>query len=165
MAELPIRIHVNLTEADLEDFYYHNSRRSILMKMMIACALLVFASQLVKIVMVPDALSDGSWKWILAVLGLFFLMHYSNKMNAQKEYKRNKRLHEAHTYVIGFESVHIKGGPFNTHFQWDKLHDLSESRKCFYIWLNKGSAQIIPKRDMTEVEIEVIRAIKKSKFK
>lgn len=165
MSEAPITINVSLKESDLEDFYYHSARKSILMKMLIACALLVFAAQLIQIVMVPDALERGGWKWCLAVIALFFLMHYSNKHNAQKEYKKNTRLHEPHTYVICEESIHIKGGPFNTIFQWDKLYDMTESRKSFFIWLSKGSVQIIPKREMTKDEVARVSTLRKSKFK
>ncbi len=165
MENSAIIVNVSLTASDLEDFYYHNARRSIVMKMLIACALLIFISQLVRIVMVPGALEDGGWKWLLAVIALFFIMHYSNKRNAQKEFKKNTRLHEPHSYIITEDSIHIKGGPFNTIFQWDKLHDMTESKRNFFIWLSKGSAQIVPKRDMTPDEIEKVRSIRKSRFK
>jgi len=160
----PIIVNVSLTANDLEDFYTHNSRRGILMKMIIACALLVFFSQLIRIVMIPEALEQG-WKWVLAVIGLFFLFYFINKSNAQREFKVNKKLHESHIYVIDEYTVHIKGGPFNTIFQWDKLYNMTESKKSFFIWLNKKSAQIIPKRDMTPEEIARLQAIKKDNFK
>lgn len=134
------------------------------MKMLTACAILIFISQLIRIVMVPEALEQDGWKWILAVIGLFFLLYYINKSNAQKEFKRNKKLHENHIYEISEESIHIKGGPFNTIFQWDKLHNMTESKKSFFIWLSKNSAQIIPKREMTQDEISRVQRIKKSKF-
>lgn len=164
MGNSPIIVNVSLNSEDLEDFYYHNARRSIVMKMLIACALLIFFSQVVRILMVPEALEGGGWKWLLAVIALFFFMYYSNKKNAQKEFKRNKRLQEPHTYIISEESIHIKGGPFNTIFQWDKLHDVSESKRSFFIWLNKSSAQIIPKREMTADEIASFRNIRKIKY-
>ncbi|HCO67055.1 MAG TPA: hypothetical protein DIT04_04750, partial [Dysgonomonas sp.] len=128
------------------------------------CALIVFISQLIRIVYVPEALEQDGWKWILAVIGLFFLLHFVNKSNAQKEFKRNKKLHESHVYLISEDSIHIKGGPFNTIFQWDKLYNVTESKNSFFIWLNKKSAQIIPKRDMTEYEIKRVQEIKKSWF-
>ncbi|MDL2215434.1 YcxB family protein, partial [Dysgonomonas sp. OttesenSCG-928-M03] len=154
MVEPPITISVKLTENDLVDFYTHNARRSILMKLMIVCALLIFFGQLIRILVIPQALYEGSWKWLLAVVGLFFLMYYMNKSNAQKEFKRNKRLQESHYYVISDDSIHIKGGAFNTIFQWDKLHGMTETKKCFFIWLGKNSAQIIPKREMSVEEVE-----------
>lgn len=160
----PIIISVSLTSNDLEDFYTHTSRKSIVMKMLIACALLIFISQSIHILMIPDALDSGGWKWLLAVAGLFFLLYFINKSNAQREYKSNKKLHETHIYEISEESIHIKGGPFNTIFQWDKLYDMTESKKSFFIWLGKNSAQIIPKRDMTQDDILRIQAIKKLKF-
>ncbi len=164
MVESPITISVKLTENDLVDFYTHNARRSILMKLLIACALLIFFGQLIRILVVPAALYEGGWKWLLAVIGLFFLMYFMNKSNAQKEFKRNKRLQESHYYVISDDSIHIKGGPFNTIFQWDKLHGMTETKRCFFIWLNKNSAQIIPKREMTTEEVEWLSALRKQKF-
>lgn len=165
MDKSPVRINVCLIASDLEDFYYHNARKSIVMKLLIACALLIFVSQLIRIVMIPEALEEGGWKWLIAVIALFFLMHYSNKWNAQKEFKRNKKLQESHTYIINEESIHIKGGPFNTIFQWDKLYNMTESKKSFFIWLSKGSAQIIPKREMTPDEIVRVRDIRNTWFK
>jgi len=162
--EKPIIISVSLQASDLEDFYYHNSRRSIVMKMLIACAILIFVSQLIRIVMVPEALEQGGWKWVLAVIGLFFLLYYINKSNAQKEFKHNKKLQESHIYEISEESIHIKGGPFNTIFQWERLYNMTESKHCFFIWLSKTSAQIIPKREMTQDEINRVQSIKKLKF-
>lgn len=161
----PIIVSVSLTSNDLEDFYYHTSRKSPAMIMLIACALIVFISQAIRILMIPDALEQGGWKWLLAVVGLFFLLYFVNRSNAQKEYKRNKKLHETHIYEISEESVHIKGGPFNTIFQWDKLYNMTESKKSFFIWLSKHSAQIIPKRDMTPDEISRVQAIKEQRFK
>lgn len=165
MTQFPIRISVSLTENDLEDFYIHNSKKSLLMKMIAACALIVFFAQLIHILVNPEALYQNAWKWVLAVIVLFFLMSYTNKVNARKEFKRNKLLHESHIYIISEDSIHIKGGPFNTIFQWDKLHDMTESKKCFFIWLNKNSVQIIPKRDMSPDEIESVKAIRIDKFK
>lgn len=164
LKEKPIIISVSLKASDLEDFYTHNSRRSLVMKMLIACAILIFASQLIHIVMVPEALEQGGWKWILAVIGLFFLLYYINKSNAQKEFKRNKKLQESHIYEISEESIHIKGGPFNTIFQWDKLYNMTESKNSFFIWLSKTSAQIIPKREMTQNEIKRVQNIRNIKF-
>jgi len=165
MVTPPIRISVSLNESDLEDFYIHNSRKSLLMKMIVICALIVFFAQLIHILIDPEALYQNAWKWVLAIIALFFLMSYTNKVNARKEFKRNKRLHESHIYVISENTIHIKGGPFNTIFQWDKLYDMSESKKSFFIWLNKSSVQIIPKREMTADEIEWLKTVWLDKFK
>jgi len=165
MIKPPITVSVKLTENDLLDFYTHNMRKSILMKMMIACALILFAAQLIRIVVDPQALYEGAWKWVLLVVFMFFFMYFSNRSSAQKEFKRNKRLHESHIYVISEDSIHIKGGPFNTIFQWDKLYGMTETKRSFFIWLSKGSAQIMPKREMTSEEVEWVSALRKEKFK
>jgi hypothetical protein len=166
MSESPvIVVNVKLTENDLLDFYAYNARRSILMKMMIVCALLVFVAQLIRIVIDPITLYQGAWKWVLAVVVLFFLMYYANKSSAKKEFSRNKRLHESHVYEISEDSIHIQGGPFDTVFRWEKLHGMTESKKSFFIWLSKSSVQIIPKREMAPAEVDWVSALIKSKFK
>lgn len=165
MLKNPITISVNLTDDDLVDFYEHNARRGILMKMVIAFALLVFAAQVIHILADPMALYDGAWQWLLAVVALFLMMYYSNRYNAKKAYKMNPRLRESHYYIISEDNIHIKGGSFDTVFQWDKLYGMTESRKCFFIWLSKDSAQIIPKRDMLAGEIVEVSELRKRKFK
>lgn len=165
MSKFPITISVKLAEKDLLDFYTHNARRGILMKMLIAFALLTFTAQLIRIIITPDALQQGAWKWLVAIITLFFLMYYLNKSNAHKEFKRNKKLQEGHIYIINEDSIHIKGGSFNTIFQWNKLHNMTESKLCFFIWLSKQSAQIIPKREMTSDEITQISLLMKAHFR
>lgn len=156
-------INVKLTEEDLLDFYTHNARKSILMKLIIIFALLIFCAQLIRIIAIPEALDRGAWKWILAIIALFFGMYLMNKSNAKREFKHNKRLHYNHTYTISEESIHIKGGAFNTALAWEKLYNVTESKKCFFIWLSKQSAQIIPKTSMSNEDIKVFRGLIKMK--
>lgn len=165
MITYPITINVSLTEDDLLDFYTHNARRGLLMKFVILFAILIFLGQLIRIIFEPEALQEGAWKWLLAVVGLFFLMYFLNKSNAHKEFKRNKRLQVNHVYIVNKDSIHIKGGTFNTVFQWEKLHNVTESKKCFFIWLNKQSVQIVPKKNMNSEEIAELSTLRKNYFK
>ena len=164
MEDPSIEVKVQLTEKDLEDFYAHLSRKSISMKLVIAFGLLVFVAQLIRIIADPNAL-EGAVMWVLIVIFLFAMMIYSNKYNARKASRHNKKLFEEYTYSINDKQIHIKGKSINTTLLWEKLHKVTESKTAFFIWLNKKNAQIIPKRDLSDDEIEVIRIIIKLKMK
>lgn len=164
MEDPAIVVKVQLTEKDLEDFYAHMSNKSISMKLVIAFGLIVFVAQLIRIVADPNSL-EGAIMWVLIVLFIFGMMIYSNKYNARKASRHNKKLFEEYIYSINDKQIQIKGKSLNTTLLWEKLHKVTESKNAFYIWLNKKNAQIIPKRDLSNEEIEVIRIIKKIKMK
>jgi hypothetical protein len=163
-SEPSIQVKVSLTEKDLEDFYAHLAKRSILMKLLVAFSLVVFVAQLIRIVAEPQALETGIM-WIGFIIFLFLMMIYSNKYNARKAYRNNKRLLEEYTYSINDKVIHVEGKSVNVSLQWEKLQALSESKNSLFIWLDKKNAQIIPKRYLSDDEMEVIRIIKDMKMK
>lgn len=158
MKEESIVVDVKLTEKDFEDFFSHLGKRSIVMKMLIAVALIVFIAQLIRIVADPSGL-ESAIGWVVLVIFLFLMMIYSNKYNARKVARNSKRLFEPHTYYINDKEVKITGAPFNATLKWEDIYRVTESKNSLFVWLNKKQAQIIPKRSLQADEIEVIKII------
>lgn len=158
MKEDSIVVDVKLTEKDFEDFFAHLGRRSILMKMLIAVALIVFVAQLIRIIADPQGF-ESAIIWVALVILLFLMMIYSNKYNARKVARNNKRLFEPHTYYINDREIRITGAPFNATIKWEDLYRVTESKNSLFLWLNKKQAQILPKRSLQPEEAEVIKMI------
>ena len=159
-----IEIRVSLIEKDLEDFYAHLAKRSIGMKMMVVFSLLIFVAQSIRIIVDPSSLESGII-WIVLVIFLFAMMLYSNKYNARRAFKNNKRLQAEYTYLISDSSIQIKSDKHTTTLSWDNIHKITESKNSLFLWLNKKQAQIIPKRDLTNDELEAIYILKKLNLK
>jgi len=121
-----IEIKVSLVEKDLEDFYAHLAKRSIGMKMMIIFSLLIFVAQSIRIVVDPAALESGIM-WIVLVIFLFAIMLYSNKYNARRAFKNNRRLQAEYTYVISDSNIQVKSEKHTTTLQWSDIHKITES--------------------------------------
>lgn len=155
-----IKIKVTLQEKDLEDFYAHLSKRSLGMKMVVVFAILIFVAQSIRIIINPEALENGIL-WILFVLLLFGMMIYSNKYNARKAYRNNKRLLAEYTYIISDRSIIVESEKRSIELLWNNIHEISESKNSLFLWLNKKQAQIIPKRYLSVDELEAIYMLKK----
>lgn len=155
-----IELKVSLTEKDLEDFYAHLAKNSVGMKMVIAFALFVFIAQSIRIVIDPQKLESGVI-WIAFVLFLFVMMLYSNKYNARRAYKNNKRLQAQYTYLIKDNEIEICSNKKSTKLNWNNIQKITQSKNSLFLWLNKKQAQIIPKRTLTADQLETILLLKK----
>lgn len=158
MEEESIVVDVKLTEKDFEDFFAHLGRRSIVMKMLIVVALIVFIAQLIRIIADPSGL-ESAIGWVVLVIFLFLMMIYANKYNARKVARNNKRLLEPHTYYINDREIRITGAPYNATLKWEDIYRVTESKDSLFLWLNKKQAQILPKRSLQPEEAEVIKMI------
>lgn len=69
------------------------------------------------------------------------------------------RVHETITYIFNNESIHSKGATFESTFTWDKIYKVSETKNWIFIWQNKYSVNIIPKRDFTSDELSYLKTI------
>lgn len=159
-----IELKVSLIEKDLEDFYAHLAKRSIGMKMMVIFSLLIFVAQSIRIIIDPAALESGIL-WIILVIFLFAMMLYSNKYNARRAFKNNRRLQAEYTYIISDSNIQVKSEKHTTTLTWDDIHKITESKNSLFLWLNKKQAQIIPKRELTSDELEAIYILKKLNLK
>lgn len=100
---------------------------------------------------------------ILTICVIFFPIRIYR--SSIKYFKNYERLQEKMTYEINREVISCTGYSFNSILTWDKIYNMTESKKYFFIWQKNNSAYIIPKRFLTNDDVLFLQNIKDTKFK
>lgn len=79
--------------------------------------------------------------------------------NARKSYRSNNRNNERIEYEFDNRWIALKGDSFESKLTWKKIHKVKETKLWFLIYASKVVAYIVPKRNMSEVEILELRKI------
>lgn len=103
-----------------------------------------------------DAIPASFWFFIF-FLFLFPVLIYWGGVRA---YKNNPRLSEKMTYTVDNMVVSIQGDSFNSTYSVDKIYKMKESKSYFYIFTQKHAANIIPKRDLKQTDIDFLNKLK-----
>ncbi len=90
---------------------------------------------------------------------LTFLTPYKVYATAKRNFNSNQRLQEEIEYEFTSEKMKIKGESFNSELEWNKTNRIEELKKWFLIFQSKIIANLIPKENLTELEIEEMRKI------
>lgn len=88
-----------------------------------------------------------------------FLIPYNIYKSSKKNFETNKRIQEEIEYNFTNEKIIVKGESFNLEHEWNKITRIKELKDCFLIYQSKTSADIIPKRNLLESEIQELRNI------
>lgn len=93
------------------------------------------------------------------LFGLPFLL----KLNAKKAYNSNKMMQEPIHFEINDEAVLMNAESYQTNMTWDKVFKVVEDNHGLYIFQSKQAANLIPKRDLSEQQLNDVRTIIRSK--
>ena len=94
-------------------------------------------------------------------LMLTVLPPFSILRTARKNYDSNKMINEQITYDFDKELVSVTGESFHSKLSWDKLYEVKVTTSWFLIWQNRQVANVIPRRDITDKQIELIKELLK----
>ncbi len=97
-------------------------------------------------------------QFIFGIL-LTFLTPFKVYSTAKRNFTSNQRLQEAIEYELSKEKLKIKGESFNSELEWSKTNRIEELNNWFLIYQSKITANIIPKQNLSETEIEEMRKI------
>jgi hypothetical protein len=86
---------------------------------------------------------------------------YSVFRTARKNYDSNKMINERIEYEFDKEQISISGESFHSKLSWDKIYELSTTKSWFLVWQNRQIANVIPRRDISDKQIESIKALVK----
>ena len=86
---------------------------------------------------------------------------YSVFRTARKIYDSNKMINEKIEYEFDKDQISISGESFHSKISWGKLHELSTTKSWFLIWQTKQVANVIPRRDISDNQIETIKGLVK----
>jgi hypothetical protein len=113
------------------------------------------------------ALFDVSNKitpYLFVGLGIFYIAYRPIMVyfNAKGLYNSNLRISEKINYTLDNEWIATKGESFEAKFTWAKLHKVVEIDTAFLLYATKITLHIIPKSDMTALQITDLRALVRS---
>jgi|GEM_PF-1266944 len=153
-----IRFEVNLTQKDITNLMMYMARTRkvlwIISFIYVSVTLYFIISSVLQkgISGITDNLfTVGVLIGFLVYIPLLY--YYAGK----RSFKNNERLKETLRYEINARDIHIKGDSFDSTFSWDKTYGISENKRSFFIWQQKRSANILPKRYLTSQDISFLR--------
>ena len=146
------------TKLSFNDFIkvsYHLTYRKFSMKFITGIGLLI-------LLMIPFLFNHfKEFPWFLLIFGLFIsigqpvLIYFT----AKKNYMSNGRISETINYEFDKESIQMTGESFNSKLTWDKIYSVTENKFWILIWQNRQSANVVPKRDFKNGELQIFKNI------
>lgn len=79
--------------------------------------------------------------------------------SAKKNYNTNSRASEPIEYTFEENAMTITGSSFNATLSWNKFYKVSKTKNWVLIWQTSKSANLIPRRDITDNEIGYLKKI------
>lgn len=99
--------------------------------------------------------------WIQLIFGLFLTvgMPISVYFSAKKNYQSNGRISETINYEFDKDNIQVTGESFNSKLTWGKIYSVTENKEWILIWQNRQVANVVPKRDFKEGELQAFKSI------
>ncbi len=155
-----ITVAVELEKKDVVSLMFYAFTRRIAFKILMVVLILFCILFIPSRIMNGEPITETSDMLLLLIVIFIVLMPLILYFTASREYDSNLRLHEKQIVTIGQSEIHIKGESFESQLSWSKVYKFTESKKYFYIWQSKNSANIIPKRCLSAEDIDLLRRMK-----
>ena len=149
-------IKSKLTKTDFINVHYVITYRSTPMKILMVIFLIYFLSSFLSILLMSPTSSSSGMFIAVAFLTIISLQTY---FRAKNNFGPNNRICEQLEYNIENDNLLIKGESFNSQLTWEKFHRVTKTKNWLLIWQNSRMANPIPRRDITNEEIDVLRTI------
>jgi hypothetical protein len=146
------------TKLSIDDYIkvnYHLMYRKFSMKFMTGFGLLL---------LLIVAFSFNNFKefpWFLLIFAFFIsigqpvIVYFTVKKN----YKSNGRISETIIYEFDNESIQMTGESFNSKLTWNKIYSVTENKDWILIWQNRQIANVVPKRNFKNGELQIFKDI------
>lgn len=76
---------------------------------------------------------------------------------SQKSYAQNKDQLDDKKFIFSQDRLRIEVGEVNSEFPKSNIQKSTETQRFIFIWTAKNSAQVIPKSQITEQELQNVR--------
>lgn len=106
-----------------------------------------------------EELEESLFSPLIAGMILTFLFPFSIFVSSTRNFNSDKRLQEEMEYEFTDEKMKVSGESFSFELELSKTHQIIELKNWFLIYQNKISANLIPKRSLSESEIKEMRKI------
>lgn len=103
--------------------------------------------------------SIGSYSSLIGPGVILFVFPLLTYFSAKQNYASNQRMTETIEYQFGEDNLVVKGESFNAQLSWDKIYKVTQTKNWVLIWQNRQVANVIPKKDIWEGQIEELKII------
>ena len=125
-------------------------------KIRIGIIILFFVASLLAALFLSDYFDYSYPLIMLALLIISPLLIY---INSKRMYKSNLRLSEPIEYQFEGDYLSTKGESFNAQLSWSKFYKVKKTKNYLILWQSAQSANIIPRRDIWDSELDKLKAI------
>ena len=104
-----------------------------------------------------------SFPWFQLIFGLFLTVGLPVQVYfaAKRNYKSTGRISETIAYEFDKEHIQLTGESFNSKLTWDKIYSVTENKDWVLIWQNRQIANVVPKRDFKDGQLQAFKDIVK----
>ena len=155
----PLLIRTRLQAEDMQRFSIHTLRQNPTMKIMgvvFGALLLIVIGQWL---FSETGMEDIPFQVVIPLVVFVALFFVFLPMMAKRNFKNNPSLHGEILYTFTDEQVELTGPNFESRMDWDKYLKVVETKEMFLLYQSKVMANLIPKRDLSDSEIESLRML------
>lgn len=152
-----ITLTTQLSIADYTKVTFHILYRNFAIKFLTGTGLFMFLA-------IGISFNDfDSFPWVPLLIAFFFTVGLPLQVyfNARRNYKSNGRINEPVTYELNEEHIELTGESFNSKLTWDKVYSVTENKDWVLIWQNRQVANVLPKRDFNDDELQTFKDLVK----
>ncbi|MBS1506504.1 MAG: YcxB family protein [Bacteroidetes bacterium] len=148
------------TKLSIDDFIkvnYHMLYRKLIMKFITGVGIIM-------LILIAVSFNDyETFPWFQLLFALFVTVGLPVQLyfSAKRNYNTNNRVSELITYEIDKENIHMIGESFDTKLSWDKVYGVSENKDWMLIWQTQQIANVLPKRDFKDNQLQAFREVVK----
>jgi len=148
------------TKLSIDDYIkvnYHLLYRKLVIKFMTGIGLFM-------LLIITFSFNDfTSFPWFQLIFGLFLTVGLPVQVYfaAKRNYKSTGRISETIAYEFDKEHIQLTGESFNSKLTWDKIYSVTENKDWVLIWQNRQIANVVPKRDFKDGQLQAFKDIVK----
>jgi c-di-AMP phosphodiesterase-like protein len=152
-----------ITKLNIDDYIkvnYHLFYRRWPAKFMLWLG--IFMLLMFSVSLFSNEFSSSSWIALLFPLFMIAGLPITVYFAAKRNYKTNARISETIKYEFDKEYIEVIGESFNSKQTWNKIYSVTENKDWVLIWQNQQVANVIPKRDFKNNELQGLAEIVKT---
>ena len=161
-----ISFKTKITLEDFQDFNLsvYKQRWSFKMMQIVSVIFILMFLAMVYFAIQLDQNLDWSTFGILVFALLYlFGIPWLLKFNSKRTYISNSILQEEILFEIDDHEIKTTAKSYESVFNWEQIFKVVENQDSLFIYINKQSANLIPKRDISNTQLFEIKDIIRSK--
>ncbi len=160
MNEISVTTKLNLEDFKRISFYFLYRKTGS--KVALGIGVFLLLSTLAFYSIASEEFTQFPFLPIVLGLSMSVLPPFTLLRALRKNYNSNPRINESITYQFDENDIIITGESFHSVLSWKKTFALTETKNFILIWQTGQTANVIPKRDLSNQQISEIKEIANS---